>query len=787
MLDGYRGDLKWYIVDVFGNLIPTAQTGPEAEFFPTKNTTYVAGATSGVCPEVYSGNITIVVDQPSVAGNLGVREDAGDAFNYSSITVCVGTEVELETSGSRGVVQGWFETVSGRPIEELGKPKSVNVFDSPREDTKYTVVVKNGTCPADSTSVNVKVDQRTNPGAVDAQSPICLGDDSKLKIFGQRGDIISLTEAFSGVISGFPNGDSTLTPVNDSYYVMTVKNGVCPADSVLFNIDVHMPVTLLTTDPDGFYCSNDNNGISFNLSGGDESTYKVYYSHVDQSGRIVDSASFSGTSPVLGNLPIVGGYAEGIYAFDFVASGKCVTQRFDSVRVVDPVELADVYVDPVRCYGESSGQVFIDVTKGSGDFLYTWRNVVTGEVITTLQDITLDDDNGIPIGEYSVEISDRLAVGCDFYGTIVMTQPPPLQIERTEIQDVSCDGRPEGTLCYSVTGGNDITQWGGHAYYWSKIDTNSAPADTVEVVDIRHQNCVHVLTDGIYHFVAQDGRFCPIDAVDTIRFVPVVVPDFEFALPDCDSLYTTLEVEENGEFEEWIVEPRGIITYSDTNGFVRRLDVDRITNYEYIVTRNVRNEICLSTFTDSILFRANPVVDWDFFPKKPDVLDSRVIMTNFSDRDLDYAWTMYNPLYDVIDTISHSYSTNYQFDQGDSATYPVTLYGINQLGCADSLTKPIFVNGVFRIYTPNGFSPDNDGTNDIWMPVITGIEPTDYLLEVWDRWGKKVFSTTNPDEGWDGHYGGKKLGIGTFAWRVEFRDRYTVERIIRRGAVSIVK
>ena len=48
-----------------------------------------------------------------------------------------------------------------------------------------------------------------------------------------------------------------------------------------------------------------------------------------------------------------------------------------------------------------------------------------------------------------------------------------------------------------------------------------------------------------------------------------------------------------------------------------------------------------------------------------------------------------------------------------------------------------------EIYVPTAFTPNNDGKNDAWKPVLD-CEPFSYKVVVWDRWGRPVFTSTDP-------------------------------------------
>ena len=56
-----------------------------------------------------------------------------------------------------------------------------------------------------------------------------------------------------------------------------------------------------------------------------------------------------------------------------------------------------------------------------------------------------------------------------------------------------------------------------------------------------------------------------------------------------------------------------------------------------------------------------------------------------------------------------------------------------------------------ELYLPNTFTPNNDGINEVFKPVYH-CEMTDYELKIYNRMGKLVFSTTDPNIGWNGYY-----------------------------------
>ena len=90
-------------------------------------------------------------------------------------------------------------------------------------------------------------------------------------------------------------------------------------------------------------------------------------------------------------------------------------------------------------------------------------------------------------------------------------------------------------------------------------------------------------------------------------------------------------------------------------------------------------------------------------------------------------------------------------------------------------------------YLPNAFTPNGDGLNDVFG--IIGIPPeniTEFNLQVFSRWGEVVFSTTDPEESWDGTVGGKPAPEGVYVWAIWYMDsgRHTVTN---KGTLTLIR
>ena len=68
-----------------------------------------------------------------------------------------------------------------------------------------------------------------------------------------------------------------------------------------------------------------------------------------------------------------------------------------------------------------------------------------------------------------------------------------------------------------------------------------------------------------------------------------------------------------------------------------------------------------------------------------------------------------------------------------------------------------------RVNMPNVFTPNGDQINDTYKPVFDKMTTFEtYLFTIYDRWGQKVFETSNPKDSWDGRRNGTNMPIDSY-------------------------
>ncbi len=88
-----------------------------------------------------------------------------------------------------------------------------------------------------------------------------------------------------------------------------------------------------------------------------------------------------------------------------------------------------------------------------------------------------------------------------------------------------------------------------------------------------------------------------------------------------------------------------------------------------------------------------------------------------------------------------------------------------------------------KIYFPNAFRPN--GINKIFRPLFTFFGGTEYLFQIYNRWGQLIFESHNPTEGWDGTYNGNKVETGVYIYLLSYKNVFG-DTIQKRGTVSLI-
>ena len=151
-------------------------------------------------------------------------------------------------------------------------------------------------------------------------------------------------------------------------------------------------------------------------------------------------------------------------------------------------------------------------------------------------------------------------------------------------------------------------------------------------------------------------------------------------------------------------------------------------------------------------------------------------------------------------------ATSYVWNFGDGATsneegpthvfqvenqgVDVVLFAFSDLGCADSASFFIGFDPGLVYYIPNTFTPDGDQFNQTFLPIFTtGVDPYNYQMLIYNRWGEIIFESLHPNIGWDASYGpkGNACPSGTYTYVITIKTPSVDKRQTITGHINLIR
>lgn len=571
----------------------------------------------------------------------------------------------------------------------------------------------------------------------------------------------------NGVSNGVPFGQAVGSV---TYTVVgTDVNGCSASDQV--NVLIN-PLPVVSAGPDQVVCS----GVSVTLSGSGANNY------VWNNG-IQNGVPFMQTTGTI-NYTVTGTDING-----------CVNTDNANVTV-NPLPVVNAGPDQEECQ-------YVAVTlSGSGAQSYTWSNGIQNGVAfqspvgTTTYTVTGTDANGCTSTDQADVIINPLP---DIFAGPDQEICEGMQVVLTASGGASymwTGGVQNGVTFTPVVGTNMFIVEGTDLNNCLNMDTvivivnenpvlNAGPdivvcEDTYVTLDAQGSeymywdngiyNNVPFLQDvGVVQYIANETLPNGCSASDTI--LVTVNPNPVITASDqeiCEGEYTILLAE-------------GADTYTWSNGVPNGVPFYPSQTDDYQVV-GMNSYGCTDTVAITVVVNPNPTAA--FYWTNPDLStdDPGTGFVNLSGGGQFYEWDFGDG-----SPFIYMFEPYHEFPDAEGNFYYVTLNVTSEHGCVASVTNVIGVEQSYTVYVPNAFTPDANGVNEVFYPVMYGFDKHDFQMEIYNRWGQLVFKTYNMDIGWDGSYGGDVCQDGVYTWKISARVLKSSKTLSFVGHVNIVK
>ena len=618
----------------------------------------------------------------------------------------------------------------------------------------------------------IQITNFVSPTEMCAQS--CVND-------GEQNITFSVTDAFNNSYTSTIDGNPVTDPIcfNDpiNHTLLVVDEDDCEA-SYNFTIDVRNEEVVMAYTPQEVpFCFSDTDGQVPGLN--PEANQYI----LSQGGQVID---------VLNQSPFVfSNLSRGTYFLTMevlLASGQICSADTTFALNPDSPEISNAAIPPAILGCLNSAVEFnANPDGGAGGFTTYWYSCedASGCLLGTTnetagQEFSLILTQDTVVYFYSVD-----AIGCssDTISAIGTLSPGVFLLTQNGADTISTCQYDCEELTAFATGGMGVL-----SVEWYELNNVNDLTPTYIATSDTITECF--LFDALYEIRVVD-ELCPTASISDTLWVtvhdtpePIMETDGQggcfpdtvgFSYTYLDPAYTDLST----------------CIWSLGNGAQINYCGDTAAVYSapgsYFPSITVTSEFgCVGsdTLLSPITIRPYPEVDFTWDPQPVDVLNRDVHFQNLTAGAVAFEWSFYNA--------GESFMANPRWTFPDIETvspYNVCLYATSQYGCVDTLCQDVYVENVLQVFAPNSFTPDGDGLNDVFLPVVNGELNDSYRFWVFNRWGETVFFTEEVGKAWTGGFGDGDYYIqdGYYFWKIEVSDLEKSKKKTYKGNVFIMR
>ncbi|MES2616875.1 MAG: gliding motility-associated C-terminal domain-containing protein [Bacteroidota bacterium] len=205
-----------------------------------------------------------------------------------------------------------------------------------------------------------------------------------------------------------------------------------------------------------------------------------------------------------------------------------------------------------------------------------------------------------------------------------------------------------------------------------------------------------------------------------------------------------------GPVDRWLVPPQNFVTY---------LWHDFLDAKSYHAITPGKKKLTITTIegcveSDSVMLIQYPNIDGGLGKDTTICLSSSFYMAA-SDSMINYLWS--------------TGATSQAITVRDHGMYTVTVKNINGCIVSDSIAIKEDPEALpSELFIPTAFTPDEDGLNDVFPGSSYKDPGSTYHLEIFNRWGEKIFVSNHPSVQWDGTYKGNAASQDVYVFYVRY-------------------
>ncbi|MBA2582371.1 MAG: gliding motility-associated C-terminal domain-containing protein, partial [Bacteroidetes bacterium] len=426
-----------------------------------------------------------------------------------------------------------------------------------------------------------------------------------------------------------------------------------------------------------------------------------------------NAASYSNSTLTNGNIISCEIISNAPCASPTMANSNVISMSISNISLITTTFNAS-------CFGSSNGNASVSANGGQAPYTFLWNDASSQ---------TTNTASALTAGNYTVIVTDNN--GCVQTSEVIITQPAPINLTVTSVSS-KC-GQNNGSATVLALGGTGI-----YTYLWNDPLNQST-------------STANALAEGIYTVTVMDGNNCSKSTgvqIDNISTMELTVDISSVTCFGANNGSATVNVSGPGG----ITSPYSYLwndSLSQTTPIASNLTAG---TYKATVTDNggCSQSISVIIHEPLALLNATTSVNTSCGDNKGEIS----LETSGGIAPYTYLWSNMQTTKQISQLLAGDYTVLTKDANNCSRTDAVLV--------SDSVTEDC-------LFIPNAFSPNGDGNHDLWVIGNSDIY-SQISVEIYNRWGNKVYASDNYANDWDGIRNGEKLPGGVYFYTINLNN-----------------